>query len=122
VRQSDLRRFLDHATTVHPNLFRAALLDAVASDLWLDPAPVAPPSPSVSMTDPAQRRLTGTPPQPRFRPRPADPRFSRHSPQQYYNCNHCSLHNSIAIATIVVIVIIVNIVTIVLGCLQLQLV
>jgi hypothetical protein len=64
VRQSDLRRFLDRATTIHPDLFRAALLDVVASDLRLDPAPVAPPSTSVLMTDPAQRRLVGTPPQP----------------------------------------------------------
>jgi hypothetical protein len=99
--QSDLRCLPDHATIVHPDLFYAALLDVVASDLRLDPDPVAPPSPSASMTDPAQRRLTGTPPQPRFHLCPADPRFSRHAPQQYYNCNHCSLHNSIAIAAIV---------------------
>jgi hypothetical protein len=100
-RQSDLCRLPGRATVVHPDLFRAALLDVVASDLRLDPDPVAPPSPSASMTDPAQHRLAGTPPQPRFHLRPAEPRFSRHAPQQYYNCNHCSLHNSIAIANIV---------------------
>jgi hypothetical protein len=105
-RQSDLCHLPSCATIIHPNPFHAALLDDVASDLRLDPDLVAPPSPSASMMDPAQRRLAGTP-QSRFHLRPVDPRFPHHAPQQYYNNNHCSLHNSIAIATIVVIATIV---------------
>jgi hypothetical protein len=99
--QSDLRRLPDRATIVNLESFRAALLDVVALELRLNPDPVVLPSPSVSTTDPADRHLTGTPPQPHFGLRPANPRFLRCARQQYYKCDHCSLHNSIAIATIV---------------------
>jgi hypothetical protein len=99
--RSDLRRLPNRAAIVDPDSFRAALLDVVASELRLDPDPVALPSPSVSTTDLTDRRLTGTPPQPHFGMRPANPRFSCHTRQQYYKYDHCLLHNSIAIATIV---------------------
>jgi hypothetical protein len=52
-RQFDLHCLPGRATIIHPDLFRAALLDIVASDLRLVPDPVAPPSPSASMTDPS---------------------------------------------------------------------
>jgi hypothetical protein len=78
--RSDLRHLPDHAAIVDPDLFHAALLDIVALELRLNPDPVALPSPSVSTIDPADRRLTRTPPQPHFGMRPANPKFSRSAP------------------------------------------